>query len=168
MLTYKNKRVLTWLSNSHGCRVCGRDRRWCGLRLLRLSFFCQIFFASVGFKFSPFGIRTNSERTNPPLLRRWECQDKRVCILNLVWTSSHIAATARWFKGGIIFDRRHFAQRGCYWENAHLFKMHLSLLYAYCSSQPSMVHWLRSPIFPCSLFVVPPSWHPTKSHFYLP
>ena len=40
--------------------------------------------------------------------------------------------------------------------------------YHYCSSQPSIVHWLSSPIFPCSLFVcsfVPLWWHP---HFYLP
>ena len=27
--------------------------------------------------------------------------------------------------------------------------------YHYCSSQPSIVHWLSSPIFPCSLFVCP-------------
>ena len=33
----------------------------------------------------------------------------------------------------------------------------------YCSSQPSMVHWLSSSIFPC--LVVPPWWHP---NFYLP
>ena len=25
--------------------------------------------------------------------------------------------------------------------------------YIYCSSQPSMIHWLSSPIFPCLLFV---------------
>ena len=41
----------------------------------------------------------------------------------------------------------------------------------FCSSQPSIVHWLSSPIFPCWLVgcsFVPPWWHPTKSHFYLP
>ena len=40
----------------------------------------------------------------------------------------------------------------------------------HCSSQPSIVHWLSSPIFPCSVVCsfVPPWWHLTKSHFYLP
>ena len=28
----------------------------------------------------------------------------------------------------------------------------------FCSSQPSMVHWLSSSIFPCSSFVVVPLW----------
>ena len=39
-----------------------------------------------------------------------------------------------------------------------------------CSSQPSIVHWLSSPIFPCLVgcSFVPPWWHLTKSHFYLP
>ena len=34
-----------------------------------------------------------------------------------------------------------------------------------CSSQPSMVHWLSSSIFPCSSFV-PLWWHPTKSPLF--
>ena len=40
----------------------------------------------------------------------------------------------------------------------------------FCSSQPSIVNWLSSPIFPCSVgcLFVPPWWHLTKSHFYLP
>ena len=38
----------------------------------------------------------------------------------------------------------------------------------YCSSQPSMVHWLSSSIFPCWLVgcsFVPLWWHSSKSHF---
>ena len=38
----------------------------------------------------------------------------------------------------------------------------------FCSSQPSMVHWLSSPIFPFCSFVVPPWWHLTKSPLLLP
>ena len=36
-----------------------------------------------------------------------------------------------------------------------------------CSSQPSMVHWLSSSIFPCPVvwLFVPLWWHPPKSHF---
>ena len=43
-----------------------------------------------------------------------------------------------------------------------------------CSSQPSMVHWLSSPVFPCSVvwlvvrLFVPLWWHRTKSHFFMP
>ena len=33
----------------------------------------------------------------------------------------------------------------------------------HCSSQPSMVHWLSSPIFPFCRPSVPLWWHPTKS-----
>ena len=39
----------------------------------------------------------------------------------------------------------------------------------YCSSQPSMVHWLSSSIFPfCSSSFVPLWLHPTKSPLLLP
>ena len=41
------------------------------------------------------------------------------------------------------------------------------LIFYFCSSQPSIVHWLSSSIFPC-LVVVPPWWHPTKSPLLLP
>ena len=85
---------------------------------------------------------------------------QNLLMLNRIWWSWRSSGSWAWQKLG-----------EAWWTKIYIFSfinVYVYIYIIYCSSQPSMVHWLSSPIFPFVCSFVPLWWHPTKSHFSLP